>query len=1061
MTAFAMFRRQANVDPEFQGDVVDNLLSCVKRQVKQIMEESVTKKFIHEDSSSITTLCGAVEACLKYKMKRQLVNLFSNTSSTTFLLHRVAKTLDEAKETSRAVAELEGGTDALSRFSLKGFRADSSNTSPSHQRNGHHKYAWIRMALQNKVLAKIVAYLVANSSKYYEPASLLADQSKGRLLAELLDGPCALEYSKIRTTDHLYTDPNADELVLRHRLHSSTSVVSQSSGSSPHRRPALGLGKARCNTSSSSEDSARSVPMHAREYVDSLHQNFKAKLLYGKNNVKVLPRDGDSRLPGYLSLHQTSTSLSLKWTPNQLISSNSTSGNSTSGSSSETVLTPTEDEPSFSDSCYVGKTHKCQTTSANSDPSHNPRLMTKPLELLWDCAITVNIDEIVYLHCHHQGSCGGSLILVGMDGVQSPAFHFPFGGHLLAFLTCLESGLQPHAHLDPPLWIHRDTVEKSSILGKIFPKVRKRPSKHLSSEGGDLRDTFPINAIAEDVDYVFRIVLSCKPAGLHKLIDGRIQSFPSLGFRLPWAPAKPGSDYALDCPNGDDNYGETTLTVTNGEAISKPPLKTKDSLQRLCETMKLRILSRAFYGWLAHCRHLKTVREHLSGLVYSNGATLPVPPENEKCLTSEFWSRLSDTDKVFLQFEIYRRIYYGGMSHDIRKQVWPYLLGHYKFGCTKSERRRIDLLAQRNYEVTKDEWMSVEAVIKERNDKSKVCRMASESDEDGDEHCECSSVASMPELVRNRSLQRQTSALSNDVFLDTVIVGEVGSEELSLTTRPHPPLTKWHTVDSNYREDFCSVKMSNTFGGQRRYSSDGNIETESSPLVRKDSYQNEKLLEEVDQNLHRIDKDVHRCDRTYWYFTENNLKKLRNVMCTYVWKNLEVGYVQGMCDLVAPLLVIFDDESLTYSCFCELMKRMVYNFPNGGAMDNHIANMRSLIRVLDPELHDLMHHDDEFSHFYFCYRWLLLDFKREMCYDDVFLVWESIWSAKHITSDNYVAFIALAMIESYRDILLDNSMDFTDVIKFFNEMAEKHDAKEVLSIARDLVYKLQKLIETK
>ena len=27
----------------------------------------------------------------------------------------------------------------------------------------------------------------------------------------------------------------------------------------------------------------------------------------------------------------------------------------------------------------------------------------------------------------------------------------------------------------------------------------------------------------------------------------------------------------------------------------------------------------------------------------------------------------------------------------------------------------------------------------------------------------------------------------------------------------------------------------------------------------------------------------------------------------YVWQHLEVGYVQGMCDLVAPLLVILDD----------------------------------------------------------------------------------------------------------------------------------------------------------
>jgi len=30
-----------------------------------------------------------------------------------------------------------------------------------------------------------------------------------------------------------------------------------------------------------------------------------------------------------------------------------------------------------------------------------------------------------------------------------------------------------------------------------------------------------------------------------------------------------------------------------------------------------------------------------------------------------------------------------------------------------------------------------------------------------------------------------------------------------------------------------------------------------------------------------------------------------------VWENIEVGYVQGMCDLAAPLLVIFDDGEST------------------------------------------------------------------------------------------------------------------------------------------------------
>ena len=28
---------------------------------------------------------------------------------------------------------------------------------------------------------------------------------------------------------------------------------------------------------------------------------------------------------------------------------------------------------------------------------------------------------------------------------------------------------------------------------------------------------------------------------------------------------------------------------------------------------------------------------------------------------------------------------------------------------------------------------------------------------------------------------------------------------------------------------------------------------------------------------------------------------------SYVWEHLDVGYVQGMCDLLAPLLVVLDN----------------------------------------------------------------------------------------------------------------------------------------------------------
>ncbi|TEA28460.1 hypothetical protein DBR06_SOUSAS2010083 [Sousa chinensis] len=1022
-------------------------------QVHAGQERGGARGSVLERGQGVLSCCsrcgpGAVEVCLLHQLRRRAAG-FLRSDKMAALFTKVGKACPVAGEVCHKVQELQQQVEG--RKPLAGSRetqqrqGSASGKAPALSLQAL-KHIWVRTALIEKVLDRVVQYLVENCSKYYEKEALLADPVFGPILASLLVGPCALEYTKLKTADHYWTDPSADELVQRHRIRGPPNRQD-----SPAKRPALGIRK-RHSSGSASEDRLAAC---AREYVESLHQNSRTRLLYGKNNVLVQPKGDVEAVPGYLSLHQSAGSLTLKWTPNQLM--NGTLGDS-----------------ELEKSVY------------------------------WDYALVVPFSQIVCIHCHQQKN-GGTLVLVSQDGIQRPPLHFPQGGHLLSFLSCLENGLLPRGQLEPPLWTQQGK-------GKVFPRLRKRSSMRSV----DVEDVGSGRA----TDYVFRIIY---PGHRHEHItinyhhlaasraasvdddeeeEDRLHAMLSMicsrNLTAPnpmkdagdmiemqgFGPSLPAWHLEPLCSQGSSclSYSTSSSPYVSPSHCSCVPDRLP--LRLLCESMKRQIVSRAFYGWLAYCRHLSTVRTHLSALVHHNIIPPARPPGASGGLTKDMWSKYQKNEKNYKELELLRQVYTGGVEHEIRKDVWPFLLGHYKFGMSKKEMEQVDTVVAARYQRVLAEWKACEVVVRQREREAHPATLTKFSSGSSIDSHVFVSVDDLepprplgpedprpePEQGAGAGPTGSTMVEQPSVEFDSPDSGLPSSRNYSVASGIQSSIDEGQSMgfeEENVGGEEGSdglvpaAQVSKPQDPSQEASRAGELEAgEELAAVCAAAYTIE-LLDTVALNLHRIDKDVQRCDRNYWYFTPPNLERLRDIMCSYVWEHLDVGYVQGMCDLLAPLLVVLDNDQLAYSCFSHLMKRMSQNFPNGGAMDAHFANMRSLIQILDSELFELMHQNGDYTHFYFCYRWFLLDFKRELPYEDVFAVWEVIWAARHISSEHFVLFIALALVEAYREIIRDNNMDFTDIIKFFNERAEHHDAQEILRIARDLVHKVQMLIENK
>ncbi|OQO00055.1 hypothetical protein B0A48_14258 [Cryoendolithus antarcticus] len=235
------------------------------------------------------------------------------------------------------------------------------------------------------------------------------------------------------------------------------------------------------------------------------------------------------------------------------------------------------------------------------------------------------------------------------------------------------------------------------------------------------------------------------------------------------------------------------------------------------------------------------------------------------------------------------------------------------------------------------------------------------------------------------------------------------------------------------------------------------------------------LTHHTDHAVRAVEKDVHRTDRHIPLFagediahpdpdspfaeagTNVHLEQMKDLLLTYNEHNRDLGYVQGMSDLLAPIYAIEQDDAVAFWGFVGFMERMERNFlRDQSGMRLQLLTLDHLCRFLDPKLYDHLQKLDS-TNFFFFFRMLLVWFKREFEFNDILRLWEGLWTDYY--SANFHLFIAMAILEKHRDVILEHLKGFDEVLKYVNELSGTIDLQSTIVRAEALYRRFQRMVE--
>jgi hypothetical protein len=210
---------------------------------------------------------------------------------------------------------------------------------------------------------------------------------------------------------------------------------------------------------------------------------------------------------------------------------------------------------------------------------------------------------------------------------------------------------------------------------------------------------------------------------------------------------------------------------------------------------------------------------------------------------------------------------------------------------------------------------------------------------------------------------------------------------------------------------------------------------------------------------------------------QHHAARLVSILEAYTLYDPEIGYCQGMSDLLSPFVALLDEDYEAFWCFVQFMNTARHNFRRDEiGIRRQLNKIGDIFRTGDPVL---------YSHFekvqaedcYFVYRMVVVLLRRELTFEQTISLWEVIWAEKkdmalgdvkpscsssrrktkkkkkqqQEASDDLILFVIVAAVRRRRKVILAECNGLDEILRECNSMVGHLDVWSLLDDARELL----------